>query len=134
MPPISPKRSLASAEDTDWQIVYDADCGLCSRIVTWIRRRERLVKVGWLSIASDKSRRLVPDRLADEMAVIGPHGEVWFGGDAFLVTFWTLARWRWLARLLALPGFLHLIRWGYPILARRRYWISRLLGDSCQIR
>ena len=116
-----------------WRIVYDADCGLCSRIVAWMRRRKALVKVGWLPTTSVEAHRLVPDRPVDEMAVIGPHGEVWFGGDAFIVTLWTLAGYRWLARLLALPGIRQLIRWGYPPIARRRRQISRLLGDSCQI-
>ena len=132
-PPVSPKRSSTVARDANWRVFYDADCGFCSRGASWRQRRKALVEVRWIPTASDEAQRLVPDRPVDEMGVAGPNGEIWFGGDAFIVTLWTLAGWRWLTKLLALPGIRHLVRWGYRLVARQRYQISRLLGDSCQI-
>jgi hypothetical protein len=103
-------------------------------MAAWMARQRTLVHPRWLAVSSEDALRIVPDRPQDEMAVVGPEGDIWFGGDAVIMSLWTLARYRWLARLFALPGVHTLVLWAYRPIARRRRWISKLLfGETCRI-
>jgi predicted DCC family thiol-disulfide oxidoreductase YuxK len=85
-------------------------------------------------MASEEGRRLAPDRPVDEMGLVGPGGEVWFGGDAWIVCLSTLTYWRWAAWVMSFAPAHQIVRLVYPLVAKNRQKLSRLLGTSCQIK
>lgn len=114
-------------------VIYDADCGMCTAAIQWLQRQRLQEPVRWLPLDSEEAQRLVPNRPADEMAVVGPNGQVWMGADGVIESL-RLTDHDSLARLLRLPLVHSVAKLGYRSIARNRARISRLLGlKSCRI-
>ena len=112
-------------------ILFDGVCGLCNTGTDWVRARDRDGRFEFLPYQSEEVRRrfpgLDPDRLAEAMHVVLPDGTVRAGVDAAPWIFGELPGWRWLARLLRIPGVRLLARPAYAWLARHR---PRAICDS----
>lgn len=114
-------------------VIYDADCGVCTAAIGWLQRQRLREPVRWLLLDSEEARRLVPNRPADEMAVVGPNGQVWTGADGAIVSL-RLTGHTALVWLLRFPLVHGLTRIGYRIIARNRARISKLFGwNACRI-
>lgn len=120
----SPPRPAATGRHV---ILFDGVCDLCNTGAAWIRARDRAGRFEFLPYQSDEARRryplLDPDRLAREMHVVAPGGEVRAGVDAAPWVFAALPGWRWLARLLAWPVARSVARPVYAWAARRRRFL-----------
>ncbi|MEP7028034.1 MAG: DUF393 domain-containing protein [Candidatus Eisenbacteria bacterium] len=105
-------------------ILFDGVCDLCNTGVAWIRRRDRDGRLEFVAYQSDEARRrfpaLDPERLAREMHVVAPDGEVRAGVAAAPWVFAVLPGWRWLARALSWPILRGLARPVYAWIAARR--------------
>ncbi|MCA9676594.1 MAG: DUF393 domain-containing protein [Kofleriaceae bacterium] len=116
-------------------ILYDGVCGLCSRSVRWLIKRDRDRALRYAPLQGDTATRLrarhpeIPTTL--ESVVLIVDGKVYLRSKAFLYAARYLTRpWRWAYHLRWLPGFL--LDLGYRLIARLRY---RIWGkhDSCEL-
>jgi len=114
-------------------ILYDGECGFCSRWVNlWtktLRRRgfePAALQESWVA---EKLQMPIRELLAD-IRLLTPDGKLISGADVYLYTarrIW----WAWpFYAVFSLPGFNWLIRAGYRWFARNRYCISH----SCKLR
>ncbi len=109
-------------------LVYDGECGLCLRLVRWLRR---LSVPGSLDLKPYQELPLSPlrQRLAPRtVLLVTPDGSMAIRGAAVLSAL-TLAlpRWRPVWQLLRLPPLRQVIDLGYCWIARNRSAIGRWL-------
>lgn len=87
-------------------VLYNGSCPVCSREIALYQRHaaEAEAPVDWTDITSDA----LPEGLDTEAAAQRLHvvagGQLIAGVPAFIVMWSTIPRWRWLARVVALPG------------------------------
>jgi predicted DCC family thiol-disulfide oxidoreductase YuxK len=115
-------------------VLYDDACGICSHSAAWLARQRLHGELRFLPAGSEEARRLLPDRPADKMAVLGPSGEVWLGGDGWIECLRLTQRYRVIAGIFGLPGLRACVHGVYALVARHRHRISRLLGyRACRV-
>lgn len=117
-------------------VLYDADCGFCSRSARLLRLldNDRRLRLMPLQVAGDVADAPAVDVLLDAMHVRDPHAH------------WTVAGAAWIRiseevpilRPLAIAARISVIRafveWTYARVAGNRHRISRLLGDdTCSV-
>lgn len=116
-------------------VLYDGVCGLCSRSVRFLIRRDRDRVLRYAPLQGETAAKLraqhpeIPDVLSSVVLVDG--GKVRLRSKAFLYASRYLTRpWRWGWYLRWLPGFL--IDLPYRLIARLRY---RIWGkvDLCEL-
>jgi len=113
---------------TSLTIVYDADCGLCTRLKDWVGEQAPMVRIGFVAAGSSEARRRFPQVPAGELAVVADTGEVWLGNRAWIVCLWALQGYRDLAVRLTSPLLVLLAREAFAVVSRNRYTLSSLLG------
>ncbi|PXY36313.1 thiol-disulfide oxidoreductase DCC family protein [Prauserella flavalba] len=116
------------------RLLFDGDCGFCTRSVTWLDRRGMLGYpfLPWQTVADDELPVPV-ERLMTEVVLELPDGTTLGGADALAATVGASASpWRVAGHLLRLPGVRHVARAVYRVIARNRY---RMPGASaaCKI-
>ena len=109
-------------------ILYDADCGFCTRGVERIRALDRDGALEAAPIASPTGDRLLRDLTeAERLAswhVVDERGRRWSGGRAVAPVLRLLPGWRWLAPVAAaFPGA---TEFAYRLVARHRGTLGRL--------
>jgi predicted DCC family thiol-disulfide oxidoreductase YuxK len=103
---------------------YDADCGFCQSVVALIKRLDSTQQITLEPLAdNDKGKGF---RLQCNLANGQPL--VWYGAEALPHLLQRLPAVSWLAYLWAIPGFTSLVAWGYGLVAKNRYRLSRWLG------
>jgi predicted DCC family thiol-disulfide oxidoreductase YuxK len=116
-------------------VLYDGVCGLCSRSVRFLIRRDRDRRLRFAPLQGDTAAGLrarfpeIPETLESVVLVDGDR--VYLRSKAFLYTARFLTRpWRWAWHLRWLPAFV--LDLGYRLIARVRY---RIWGehDACEI-
>jgi predicted DCC family thiol-disulfide oxidoreductase YuxK len=112
---------------TSLTIVYDAECGLCTRAKDWLRRQPPLVALEFLATGSPEMRRRFPQLRSGELAVVADTGEVWLGNHAWIACLWALEHYRDLAFRLAGPLVSLLAREAFVSVSRNRRALSSLL-------
>ncbi len=113
---------------TSLTIIYDADCGLCSRTRDWIGRQEPFVGIGFVASGSPEARGRFPQLPAGELAVVANTGDVWLGNSAWIVCLWALRGYRDLAFRLTSPLLLTMAREAFAVLSKSRSALSVMLG------
>jgi predicted DCC family thiol-disulfide oxidoreductase YuxK len=108
-------------------LVYDGECSLCRASALWLMRRALAGGSESLEILPCGSplRRARYPQISDEacraaMQLVLPGGGVRSGADAVPEILARIPRWRWLGRLLDLPGARALRRRAYAWIARHR--------------
>ena len=113
-------------------LLYDPDCGLCSRAHEWLFDQPKLVELSFVPIKSDEARKRFPhlnhEITADDLTVIGDSGAVYFGPKAWLMVLWALSRYREWSYRLAAPELLPTTRRVVSMISQHRYQISRATG------
>jgi predicted DCC family thiol-disulfide oxidoreductase YuxK len=125
------------ASDRRFTVIYDAQCGVCSRSVAWLRRQDARPAMRFLASESEEAVRLVPVRPPNQMAIVSPMGEVLLGADGWIGCMQTIPRYRWMARVAGWPVVKPFVMLGYGVIAKNRRLISKMLGrkrDLCEIR
>lgn len=112
---------------TSFTIVYDADCGLCSRAREWISQQAPLVNLEFLPAGSPESRTRFPQLSAGELAIVANTGDVWFGNHAWIVCLWALKHYRDLAFRLTSPLLSLMVREVYVAISSNRLALSSML-------
>src|ERR1700728_2948613 len=85
-------------------ILYDRDCPVCRRCRAWLEAQPKFVPLEFLALQSENLARRFPGieklDLDKEIVVISDTGEVWQGGEAWVICLWTLREYReWSQRL-----------------------------------
>jgi predicted DCC family thiol-disulfide oxidoreductase YuxK len=101
-------------------VFYDARCGLCCAVRTWLARQPQLIPL---------ECRPKPQALdADELVVVADSGEMWSGDSAWLMVLWALAEYRQWSYRLASPLLLPTARTLFASLSESRESLSCRLG------
>jgi predicted DCC family thiol-disulfide oxidoreductase YuxK len=128
----SPTVDVAAVEPV---VLYDGVCGLCSRSVRWLLRKERDHTLRFAPLQGPTAAALrakypsIPQTL--ESVVLVEDGRVHLRSKAFLYSAKHLrAPWRWGYGMRWFPGFV--LDLGYRVIARVRY---RVWGktDACEL-
>jgi predicted DCC family thiol-disulfide oxidoreductase YuxK len=116
-------------------VIYDPDCGLCSRIGTWLLTQPKLL--GLYTAPQSSLARIYPELAArglrEELIVVSDEGAVYVGDHAWLMCLYALRRYRHWAQRLSRPALLPFARLAFKILSANRYRVSkwlRLLNDG----
>lgn len=110
-------------------LVYDDDCGVCTRAAVWVAERSRVRLRGFSELSHDERDRLPADWR--ECAHLLIDGEVYSCGEAmqraFELTGHPLTG---VAKpLRGVPGYQRALELGYRTVADRRSLVGRLLSD-----
>lgn len=107
-------------------VLYDADCGICSRLAAWLEAHGVHVAPIRSAVGDVELRDLGRARREATVHAIDDVGRRRSGADALAPVLRSLPRLAWSARLLeALPAPLG---WGYALVARHRRRLSQLAG------
>ncbi len=114
--------SRAGAPPRDWTLVYDGDCGFCTRSVEWLARWDRRGRLRFVrsqdAAALATLPPMAPAALAAAMHLVTPGGEVYAGAATVPHILRLVPGGRALAVLYRLPGL--------PAVADRVYrWVAR---------
>ncbi len=109
-------------------LVYDDDCGVCTRAAEWVARHGDVELVGFSALTADQVERL-PETWR-ECAHLLVNGEVYSCGaameEAFLRT--DDAGTRLVRAIREVPGYPRLREFGYRVFADNRGLVGRLFG------
>ncbi|SFQ42994.1 Predicted thiol-disulfide oxidoreductase YuxK, DCC family [Amycolatopsis arida] len=114
-------------------LLYDGDCGFCTKSVAWLDQRNLLGFPArpWQSVP-DHELPASPEALMTEVVLTRPGRRPLGGADAIAACVReSPSRLRFAGRLLALPGLRGLARAVYRLVARNRY---RLPGSTAACR
>lgn len=119
-----------------YTLVYDGDCGMCTRIIDVLRAWDRESAIAILASQSPGlSERFpwIPARAyADAIQLVGPDGATWQGAAAIERLLGILPRGRWIAWLFRVPFARTLADRTYRWVARHRYRLG--CGRHCPSR
>lgn len=118
-------------------VLYDADCGICSRFATLLRRldRHRRLRLAPLQAAERVVDAPSLETLLDAMHVRDRYGRWSIGGAALIRIAEEVALLRPIAVAARVPAIRRSIESIYRWVARNRHRISHLIGeDACTFR
>jgi predicted DCC family thiol-disulfide oxidoreductase YuxK len=125
----------ARARDRRLLVLYDADCGICTRSARVLRRIDRRNRLHLMPLQSAPDLAGSPslDVLLEAIHVRDEEGG-WTVASAAWIRIWQeVDIFRPLAHLAGLPMIRRFVAWTYGLVAGNRYRLSRLLGDdACQ--
>ena len=122
---------------TTCRVYYNGACPVCTAGIAQQRRaldRQAgdAAEVEWVDVDADPAavRELGADLafVRERLHLRDGAGAIRVGFEAFLALWALSPRWRWLARLGALPGLRPLFGWGYNRFAARLYRWNRRHG------
>jgi len=112
-------------------VYFDGSCPLCRAEIGYYGREDQagalcFVDVSQLGAVTPEG--ISRQRAMDRFHVRASDGRVLSGAAAFVEVWTRLPRWRWAARVAALPGVLAILEFGYRMFLPVRPFISRLFG------
>lgn len=127
----TPMTETKDSEETPLTVYYDGACPLCSLEIAHYRRQAGSENLRFVD-ASDPSCALgddlARDRALKRFHVRDSSGDLISGAAGFARIWAVLPRWRWAARLAALPGITPLLELLYRGFLPVRPALSRLAG------
>jgi predicted DCC family thiol-disulfide oxidoreductase YuxK len=118
------------------RVYFNSACPVCRAGIATQRERMNATGTGceieWRDI-NEEPEALVQhgitlDDVRRKLYVEDEHGSLRVGADAFTALWQETPGWRWLGRLLSVPGMSMLARWGYDRFADRLYAWNRRKG------
>jgi predicted DCC family thiol-disulfide oxidoreductase YuxK len=104
------------------QLLYDADCGFCTRAAGLARRLPLQVEIAALQSVDLERLGVSPERALAEMPYVAADGSVSYGHEAVAAALGTgTLPFRTLGRLIVLPGIGRVSGLGYRWIARHRH-------------
>lgn len=100
---------------------YNGACPICRAEIDEFRKAvagtEAERSHAWCDVSKMpmalSARGVEPDEVVRRLHVVDEEGRLWRGLDAFLALWRSIPRYRWLARVLALPGVRGVAEWTY---------------------
>jgi len=122
----------------DLYVFYDAGCGLCCRFSHWLERQASILRLRCLAYQSEEAARVFPDlgkhRPGEEILVLADTGELYRGGDAWIICLWATREHRSLAMTMATPALRPLARRIAFTVSRHRRRFSQWLRIEAEVR
>jgi predicted DCC family thiol-disulfide oxidoreductase YuxK len=113
-------------------VLYDARCGLCSRVRVWMQDQPAHCGIDFLPAGSERARRLFPEltheEYPSELVVVTDSGDVYKDDGAWIVCLWALVEYRPWAHRLSRGTLRHLARKAWGVVSSNRAEISRMLA------
>ena len=110
-----------AGEERAW-LLFDGDCGFCTRLAAWVEGRDRGRRLRVVAYQEAPSPPMTPElreACAEALHAITPRGRVLRGGDATIFTLGALG-WRGPARVLWLRPLRNVVGFGYRVAAGMR--------------
>lgn len=102
-------------------LLYDPDCGFCTRAARWLERRGLAAEIAPMSPALLVGHGVDVERAQREVPYVDETG-VRYGAEAVAAVLRTgRGPWRLVGRVLSLPGVRGLAAAGYAVVARHRH-------------
>jgi predicted DCC family thiol-disulfide oxidoreductase YuxK len=111
-------------------VVYDAECGLCLRVASWLAAQPKWIGIRFLPSRSLASfyPALAARRLQEELIVVSDEGGVYLGNRAWIMCLYALQRYRGWALRLSRPALFPMARQAFAVLSSNRRRVSRWMG------
>lgn len=115
-------------------LIYDGNCPLCRMAVDWVVAQTRPGAIELLTCQSEERAQRFPDIPLDQcmqaVQLAMSDGDIYAGDRSLPHLFLIMRRWRWMARLLQLPGMSLLSSHVYAFVARHRHMLSVLVYEK----
>jgi predicted DCC family thiol-disulfide oxidoreductase YuxK len=113
-------------------VLYDADCGLCSRIRRWVEEQPTFVELEFMAAQSTRARRWFPTLVKpgepEELIVVSDEGGVYREDGSWIMVLYALEQYRTWAFRLSRPALLPHARAAFNLLTQNRKKLSNWLG------
>ena len=113
-------------------VLYDANCGLCSRIRRWVEGQPAFVELEFISAGSSRARRWFPTLTRmdppEELLVVSDEGAVYREDSSWIIVLWALEGYREWSMRLSRPWLLPYARQAFGLLTENRHRLSDWLG------
>ena len=113
-------------------VLYDARCGICSRLRLWIFNQPALVAYEFVPAGSERARRLFPalDDAAElqELVVVTDGGEVYIDDAAWIICLWGLREYRTWSYRFARGPLRPFARAAWDFLSSNRRQLAQMLS------
>ncbi len=124
---------MAYREGVEGLLLYDADCGFCTRVAGWLPALRLPVEVGPLQAADLESLGVSSERSVRELPFVGADGRVSYGHAAFSAALSTgRFPYRMLGKVLVLGPLDGVFRRIYAWVARNRHQLPGG-APSCEL-
>lgn len=114
-------------------VLYDSACPFCARCREWLEARVQEVPLVFLCCRSPDARQRYGriEGLGRDLVVVDDRGAYYTGPSAFVMCFWALASFRWIAVLAASFLFWPLARVALEWVSEHRDTLAGLVGVAC---
>jgi predicted DCC family thiol-disulfide oxidoreductase YuxK len=113
-------------------VLYDARCGVCSRVRGWVEQQRTFVPLHFIPSGSERAKRLFPqlDHASDprELLVVTDGGDVYLDDAAWIACLWALVEYRTWSYRFARGPLRPLARAAWDFLSRNRHELGRMLS------
>ncbi|HVT05694.1 MAG TPA: DCC1-like thiol-disulfide oxidoreductase family protein [Thermoanaerobaculia bacterium] len=113
-------------------VLYDAQCGLCSRVRLWMTDQPAYCAIDFIPAGSDLARRLFPEldtqENPSELIVVTDEGDVYRDDAAWTVCLWAMVEYRVWSQRIARGPLRGLARKVWAMVSSNRIEISRTLA------
>lgn len=112
-------------------VYFDGGCPLCQAEINHYRKQEGADKICFRDVSISEEMLagdLTKEQAMERFHVRGNDGSLLSGAAAFVAVWSTLPRWKWAARVAALPGILMMLEIAYRLFLPVRPILSSLLG------
>lgn len=119
------------SETRSLTVYYDGGCPLCQAEINHYRKQAGadIICFRDVSISEEKlAGDLTKEQAMKRFHVRGHDGLLLSGAAAFVAVWSTLPRWKWAARLAALPGIMMMLEIAYRLFLPVRPILSSLVG------
>ena len=119
------------SDERSLTVYFDGGCPLCQAEINHYRKQEGAGEICFLdvSISEEKlAKDLTKEQAMKRFHVRGNDGSLLSGAAAFVAVWSTLPRWKWAARLAALPGRLMILEIACRLFLPVRPILSSLFG------
>ncbi len=117
-------------------IYFDGSCPLCRAEIAHYRREDDTGALAFVDVsdtAAPLPSGLTRRHAMERFHVLEDSGQLLSGAAAFVSVWRRLPRWRWAARVAALPGAGTALEVGYRLFLPARPFISRLFGTIARL-
>jgi predicted DCC family thiol-disulfide oxidoreductase YuxK len=113
-------------------VLYDANCGLCSRIRRWVEKQPALVELEFIAATSSRALRWFPTLTRsdppEELVVVSDEGGVYREDASWIMVLYALEEYREWSLRLSRPWLLPYARSAFGLLTENRRRLSNWLG------
>ncbi len=115
-------------------VLYDAGCGICSRVRSWLQAQEQAIPLVFVAAGSEQARRLFPclehpEGDPERMTVVDDEGRVYHDTKAYLMCLYAIEGYRDWAQRFARPALLPMTRRFVNLaITQNRHRISEWFG------